>query len=158
MVSFLNLRKVLGLDYLSKDEMTELLDEDLELFTQVAEAFDSLQDEGIEYGHIERDMWLLSNKCSNYADLKRGLIVVANPEFEWNDERITRLNNSKPWKVLNKWDIEDIEIYNNSVVFYNRINIIFGICLVYCKDGVPNYEYFYNIKPIRENWYYCYLD
>ena len=152
----IGLGRMMGFDYLEKEELTEILIDNFDLFNETATDIVPLFTENMEFTTISHGIWLFE---MDEINLKHGLILRTNYETkrEWTKEKTDVINNSKAYKILRKPEFEKIVFYlaDNSVYFQNRSGIGFSNGLMYCESGQPQYEYISTCEHIVGNWYYC---
>lgn len=150
---------ILGLNYMEKDELVQMLEKNIDVFeaaTDELKVLTEIIDE--KYcGQIEKMSLrkILDKNNRNYIYTGGRIVFYPNPRIDFNNDSIKNAQLDQTKAIIKKSEIESIAVYQNYILFVNRTNIKFAVCLVYSENGQPDGEYLYNIEHIKGNWYYC---
>lgn len=150
---------VLGLNYMEKDELTQVLENNREVFEKASNELMILSENSDKNycGQIEKislHKILMKNK-EDFIHMGNKVIIYPNPRTVFNSDLAESIQTNQIEFILKNLEIERIAVYKNYILFFNRTNIKFAVCLAYSENGEPDGEHLYNIEHIKGNWYYC---
>lgn len=146
-----NLRHFFGIDYMTKDELCEIFQNNYLVFEDSATVLSNDYFDNIGYCSLVKSH---SDSGQNVC-LKKGIKVVI-PNDEKIDKNIkNEINNSDVWIILKKLDFDYIIVEPDGIFFVNRANMGFTTGLLYTELDVSNGVYRCKLEQISKNWYYC---
>ncbi len=161
--SFLLLRSALinmfGLDYIGKEALVKLFNENFTTFSDCAKDLTALN------LSINKDETLLIESFfdsriggganNKYTNLKHWLRLRSKKDIVIEKDDIKRINDSKASEIMKNLDFEYISFGNDWVYFANRSLFRNSAGILYFTGEEPHFVYPGDtLEKLKDNWYY----
>lgn len=143
----------LGTDYMSKDEICNVLTDNLDDFENAVEVLSKSENSEDYYVKIATASY---NSIPFVELLFRNQIEIEADENTASKEFENKVKNSSVRYILSELDFVIITATSDYICFINRTAVGSSPQIVYSKNSKsPDSTVFENIEHIIDNWYYC---
>lgn len=143
-------KHILGLDYMSKEEMTELFNDNFDIFEDTAAVLSD----------INKEIVINKNRSSindgwDTAKISYGLSITSYDNEYCTEHEINEINQSNISYIMNKLNFLCVNVRDGCVYFTKYSAISFSAGILYIPaDKSPKDRELYSAEQIGDGWYY----